>query len=170
LKTVKARSIELKVPAAWKAGRPTSMRAAQMQIPGPAPDAEGAEFVVFYFGGPTGGIRANVERWIGQFRAPKRKVEMRQGKCTAGSYILVDISGTWNKPDGPPFARKTVATPGSRVMNVILIEEKGGEKDYYFLKLSGPDAFVKSQKGALLVSIGNDAESEKAFDLKEAAN
>ena len=166
LKTVKARTIELRVPAAWQEQQTTSsMRAAQLSIPG---DPEPAELVVFYFGGPTGGSKANIERWIGQFQKEGLELEMFQGKCTAGSYILVDCKGTWNKPDGPPFARKTIATPNSRVLNVIVIEEKDGEKDYYFLKLSGHQDLVGKQTTAIRAAIGADADSEKKFEMKDA--
>ena len=78
LKTVKARTIELKVPKAWEEKEATSMRAAQFTIPGKPNDAE---LVVFYFGGPTGGVKANVERWIGQFQKEGLKLNMYQGKC-----------------------------------------------------------------------------------------
>ena len=171
LKTVKARSIELKVPAAWKSSKPaSSMRAAQLAIPGKTPSDQGAELVVFYFGGPTGGTKANIERWMGQFHAKDRTVDMLQGKCSAGSYILVDITGTWKKPNGPPRARRTIDAPNSRVVNVILITDAGGSRDYYFLKMSGQKALVKGQMDALRVAIGADRDSEKPFKLADAAN
>lgn len=166
LKTIQARSLELKVPATWvKKEAASSMRVAQFSIPG---DAGDADLVVFYFGGPTGGVKANVERWIGQFDKEGLQLKMTQGKCNAGSYILVDTAGTWNKPDGPPFAQKTVATPNSRVLNVIVIEEKEDAKDYYFIKLSGQKDVVGGQAKALRTAIGADAESEKPFELKDA--
>jgi hypothetical protein len=164
LKSVKARTLELQVPNAWVQQKPENrMRAAQFSIPG---DKQDAQLVVSYFGGPTGGVKANVERWIGQFQKDGLKVEMREGKCAAGSYIVVDCQGTWNKPDGPPFARRTVAAPNSRVMNVIVVEEKDGEKDYYFLKLSGNQAVVAKQAKALRTAIWAKADSEKEFKLE----
>lgn len=167
LQKVKARTIELSVPKTWKQVKTDSrMRAAQFSIPGEPADAD---LVVFYFGGPTGGVKANVQRWIGQFQKDGLELNMYQGNCAAGSYILVDTKGTWNKPEGPPFARKTVATPNSRVLNVILIEDKDGKKDYYFLKLSGHQDVVGELADALRTAIGADADSEKEFDLKDAS-
>ncbi|MCA9137349.1 MAG: hypothetical protein KDB00_11340 [Planctomycetales bacterium] len=166
LKTVPARTLTLKVPATWKQKESTSsMRAAEFLIPGKPADAE---LVVFYFGGPTGGVKANIDRWIGQFKKDGLKLAMLQGKCQAGSYILVDCQGTWNKPDGPPFASKTVPTPNSRVLNVIVVEEMGDEKDYYFMKLSGHEDVVGDQVDALREAIGADIKSEKKFDLESA--
>ena len=170
LNSIKARTLELKVPGDWKEVPSTSsMRAAQFSIPGTGDDK--VDLVVFYFGGPTGGVKANVERWISQFDAKDRKIEMSQGKCAAGTYIIVDAKGTWNKPDGPPFARKTIATPDSRVINAIVIEEDGGKPiDYYFLKLSGKEESVTKQATALRTAIGGNQKAEKPFDLKDAPN
>ena len=169
LTTVKAKTLTLKVPADWKKVATTSeMRAAQFAISGEG--GEVAELTVFHFGGPTGGVKANVERWIGQFDEKDRKIEMSQGKCEAGQFIIVDATGTWNKPDGPPFARKTIATPDSRVVNVIVIEEKDGGQDYYFIKLSGKKTIVDTEADALRTAIGVDQDSEKPFALKDAEN
>ncbi|MEM7479436.1 MAG: hypothetical protein AAF483_31005 [Planctomycetota bacterium] len=163
-KTVKARSLELKVPSDWKETTPTSsMRAAQFSAP------KSVDVVVFYFGGPTGGVAANVERWIGQFKEDGLETKMTQGKCTAGSYILIDCKGTWNKPDGPPFAQKTIAAPNSQVLNVIVVEEKAGKpKDYYFLKVSGSAEAVGKQAKNVRTMIGADIEKEKEFKLEDA--
>ncbi|NNE00179.1 MAG: hypothetical protein HKN47_22900 [Pirellulaceae bacterium] len=171
LKKVQARSIELAVPKNWEEVKTTSsMRAAQFRIPASAEGTETADLVVFYFGGPTGGVKANVERWLGQFDEKDRQIEMFQGECRAGSYILVDVIGTWNKPDGPPFAQKTIATPNSRVVNVIVIEENDDAKDYYFLKLSGDKRSVSKQTDALRQAIGAKPETEKPFAIKDAPN
>jgi len=168
LKTVEARTLTLKVPASWESVATNSqMRAAQFNIPD---KDDNAELTVFYFGGPTGGVQANVERWIGQFDPQDRELKMSQGKCAAGRFIWVDAIGTWNKPDGPPFAQKTVPTPNSRVVNVIVIEEADGETDYYFLKLSGKKSVVSEQVDALRTAIGVETGSEKPFELKDAEN
>lgn len=165
-KTVKARTLSLDVPSTWKQLPGSSMRAAQFEIP--SADGQPAELIVYYFGGPTGGIQANVERWVGQFAKDDRRIEMRQGDCAAGSFILVDAIGTWNKPDGPPFARKTVKTPDSRVVNVIVVEKKDDARDYYFLKLSGAKDTVSKQVDALRVAIGVKSGTEKPFEMKDA--
>ena len=60
-------------PAGWKSSPPSSkMRAAQFS-------AGEAEVVFFYFG-PSGGggVKANVDRWMGQFQdAKNKKVERK---------------------------------------------------------------------------------------------
>ena len=169
LKKVKAKDITLEVPASWKSIQLQSkFRAAQLSIPGKDDKAEKADLVVYHFGGPTGGVKANVGRWIGQFQEKGRAVQLVRGKSKQGDYILAEISGTWNKPDGPPFAQKTVEKPGSRVIGVILITENEGDKDYYFLKFSGPESLVKQQAAALRTSFAADAKSEEPFKLDDA--
>lgn len=167
VKTVAAKDLKLQVPASWKEVKTTSQfRAAQFAIAGKDAKDEEAELVVYHFGGPTGGVNANIARWVGQFEEKGRNVKLLQGKSKQGEYYLADISGTWKKPDGPPFARKTIDKPGSRVIGVVLITGEGEKQDYYFLKLAGPDALVKSQSDALRAAIGANAKSEKAYELK----
>ena len=165
-KEVKARTLKLKIPEDWKEQKTTSnMRAAQFALP------DDVQLVIFYFGGPTGGIKANIDRWIGQFEDKDLKLEMKTGKCKAGTYIVVDCQGTWKKPDGPPFARKTVSTPNSRVINVILVEELEDKKeDYYFFKMSGAEKAVAKHVKHLRMSIGAEASKEKKFELEDAKN
>lgn len=165
-KTVKARTLDLNVPKSWILKESQSkMRVAEFEIPAtPKP----AELVVFYFGGPTGGVKANVERWIGQFDKADLDLNMHQGECAGGRYILVDTKGTWNKPDGPPFASKTIATPNSHVLNVIVIEQQDGAEDYYFMKLSGHKDAVSDLRDVLRSAIQADPETERTFELKDA--
>ena len=166
-KEVAAGAISLRVPDSWRTQKTTSKpRIAQFEISGAKPEDEGAELVVYHFGGATGGIKANIERWIGQFHAEDRDVALSRGKSDQGEYVLADIVGTWKKPHGPPFARKKTDKPGSRVIGVILITDDGNAKDYYFLKLSGPDALVKSQAKVLRASFGADLASEQPYKMK----
>jgi hypothetical protein len=168
LTSIQAGNITLQVPESWKSIATTSgTRLAQFEIPNPDGDQDGAELVVYYFGGPTGGTKANLERWIGQFEAAQRQVTLSRGTCRDGSYFLADLSGTWNKPDGPPVAQKTIATPNSRVMGVVLVTEKPEGNDYYFIKLTGPNGLVSSQSSALRTAVGADPDSEKPLRLED---
>ena len=77
-------------------------------------------------------------------------------------YYLAEIAGTFKKPDGPPFLRKTKPAPGYRMLGAI-VELDG--KGVYFLKLTGPDATIKAEADAFRRSFGGDRESEKPFEL-----
>ncbi len=165
---VAAKDIKLQIPADWKVGKPSSnMRAAEFQIPAAKSGEDGAELVVYYFGNSTGGTKANVQRWIDQFHEEERKHVIKSGTCKLGRYAVVDISGTYKKPDGPPMLQKTIDTPGSRVIGVVLITEVDANDEYYFLKLAGPDALVASLAQALRAAIGGELSSEKAAELDD---
>jgi peptide-methionine (R)-S-oxide reductase len=140
---------------------------AEFEIAAPDLGDEKAEFTVYYFGGPTGGVKANIERWIGQFVERGREVKLKKGESDQGEYVLAEISGTWKKPDGPPFARKTINKPNSRVFALILTTEVNGKQDYYFTKLAGPDEVVKRNAAAFRTVIGADMKAEEVYDMDQ---
>lgn len=159
-KEVEVKDIKLDVPETWKAKPtpPNGFRAAQFEIPPVEGDQEGAELVVFHFGpNGGGGVQANIERWVKQFEAEERKLKIFNGKTKQGEYVLVDLSGTWNKPVGPPIAMKTTKAPGSRFLGVILKPETGGD---YYIRLTGPEKTVAANAKTFRVAIKADPEKE----------
>jgi hypothetical protein len=159
--TVKAEELELTVPDSWKQKRAGGFRVAQFDVPKAAGDTDDGQFVVFYFGEQGGGdANANVKRWVNQFLPKDRKVKITTGKSARGDYILVDTSGTWMKPIGPPIRQQTAETPNSRVVSVFLSVKDHGN---YFLKLMGPEKTTAAAVDALRASFGADAKSEKEF-------
>jgi hypothetical protein len=153
--------LKLKFPENWKSGKPdNSMRIAQFAIPAAKGDKEEGELVLFF--GFGGGVKANIDRWIGQFQSAERKVNVKQGATETAQYFIVEITGTYNKSIGKPRNRQTKPTSGSRMLGVILgVEDKG----LYFLKMTGPDKTVAAQGTALRASFGSDAKKEKEVDL-----
>ena len=161
---VEVKDIKLAVPKAWKQEKPSnSFRVAQFKIDAAEGDKDGAELVITQFGGGGGGVDDNVKRWINQFEAKDRKVKVTKGKSTQGEYIVVDATGTYLKPDGPPMAGKTKPTSGSRVLNIMLIVE---DKGSYFLKLAGPEKTVAGAATDLRSSFGAKAAGEEEFKTK----
>jgi hypothetical protein len=156
--------LKLKFPEDWKSGKPAnSLRLAQFAIPAAKGDKEEGELALFNFG-PGGSAKANIDRWVGQFQTAERKVNVKQGVTKTAKYFVVEITGTYNKSDGPPINRQTIPTPGSRMLGVILgIEDKG----IYYLKMTGPDKTVAVQGTALRASFGADAKQEKEVALDE---
>ena len=105
-KEVKTGALTLNVPDTWVQEKVRSaMRAAQFIVPGPdAKQEEVGELVIFYFGPQQGGtVDANIQRWVGQFVEKGRDVKKDQGDSVNGQYNLVNITGTYNKPFGPPI-------------------------------------------------------------------
>ena len=72
-------------PSNWVSSKPTSkMRKAQFNVPGK--DGKDAEVAFFHFGGGgAGGVKANVDRWMGQFESPKIKISKTR---LSGKYLL----------------------------------------------------------------------------------
>jgi len=161
LKEAKVGAITLQTPASWKSSKPTSrLRLAQFSIPAVEGDKEHAELAIFSFGA-GGGVKANVDRWIGQFAADGRKSKTTIGKSKLGEYVFVEIGGTYKKPVGPPIRGKTEPMPNARMLGVILAVEGKGN---YFLKMTGPNKTVDSAADAFRGSFGGDAASEKPFE------
>jgi gluconolactonase len=158
-KKVKAKDLSLTVPETWKQKTPgSSMRVAEMEVPAAREDKEAGEFVVFWFGeGGAGGLDANVKRWIGQFEEEGRKVKIVSGESSAGKYTLVDLTGAYKKPIGPPIAGKSKRMAGWRVLNVFIETEAGP----YFLKLDGPQKTVSAVENDFRASFGGKKETEK---------
>lgn len=160
---VKASDLTLQVPATWKQQQPSNnLRLAQFLIPAPKDGLEAAELVV---SGPFGGSAAqNIQRWIGQFAPAGREAKMTQGESGQGKYVLVDMTGTYNRSVGPPILRKTEAVENYRVINVM-ISVTAGRGGNYFLKLSGPNETIESVADQLRATFGAAADKEKPFEL-----
>lgn len=156
---ITAGDITLTVPETWKKKEKSSsqFRIAEVDVPAAKEDKDNGELVVFYFGaGGAGGVDANVSRWIGQFEEEGRKVRTFTGKSDQGKYTLVDLTGTYKKPIGPPIQMKSEPKAGWRMLGVILESEKGN----YFLKLDGPAKTIAAVEADYRKSFGGDAKSE----------
>ena len=72
-----AGGISFEGPKGWLSQKPSSsMRKAQFAVKGK--DGKTAEVVFFHFGpGAAGGVKANVQRWLGQFKEPADKLKAK---------------------------------------------------------------------------------------------
>ncbi len=160
---IKASDLNLDVPKEWKQQQPSNnLRLAQFLVPAKKEGAKPAELVI---SGPFGGTASqNIQRWFGQFQSEGRTAKMTQGKTEQGKYVLVDMTGTYNRSVGPPFQRKTEAVPNFRVVNVMLTVT-AGRGGNYFLKLTGPKETVEYAIKQFRASFSADAEKEEPFEL-----
>jgi len=158
--TVTAQDLTLTVPKVWKQQQPSSrMRLAQFAIAPVEGEVDPTELVVFP---PFGGsVPENVKRWIDQFQPAERTVKMTQGTFSGGKYVLVDLAGTYNKPDGPPVMGKTKPVAEYKMLAAMLITEKGN----YFLKLTGPAKTVDASAELFRKSFGGDASKEEPYSF-----
>jgi gluconolactonase len=170
----------LHTPKSWKKGEPaSSLRLAEFSIPAAEGDSMPVELTVSSFAGAGGGVQANVQRWVGQFQEG-RKVEIFTGEGHQGLYVLVDLKGTYNMPDGPPIQQKTKPLPNARMLAVIIgirWDEVQGEGDnkqtvkksaVYFLKMAGPEKTVTANEEGFRLAFGaTNRTKETPFDQKD---
>ena len=158
-KEIKLRDLTLTVPEDWEFKEPTNQFRLGSLIP---PAAEGvkkeAELVVYVFAGGGGGVKANIDRWIGQFEGEKRKTKLSTGESPQGKYVLVDVTGTYNMPVGPPIRMQTERLPDARMLAVILNIEG---KDTYYLKFAGPQKTVDENADDFRAAFGADPKKER---------
>lgn len=167
-KKATAGDLELTIPETWKQKENISQfRVAEFEIPAAKGDETAGELAVFHFGKQgAGGVQANIDRWIGQFEEDEREVKVVEFKSDKMTYTLVDLTGTYKKPIGPPIQRKSKAMPDWRMVGIILSHDSGP----YFLKFDGPKKTVAAAEHELRASFGGNAKAEterKAPDKDE---
>lgn len=101
----------------------------------------------------TGGVNANIDRWIGQFSGAAKKVEPTE-ETVSGKWdvYVVKISGEYGeRMGGGPFAGgRFVIQPGYAMMGAILIEPDQDSPEQpefahrreYFVKMIGPKSVI----------------------------
>lgn len=134
------------VPSGWITETPSSpMRRAQYRLDGPGGPAE---CVVFYFGpGQGGDVRANVARWVSQFRradgtAIGDAAKTREVKVGAIAVTIVEVAGTYVGGMGPRTAGPE--RPNHMLLGAIA---KGPDANWFF-RATGPRATLESQRDA----------------------
>lgn len=145
------------LPASWKVETPSSsMRLAQYRVSSGG-ESEDGECAVFHFPGTGGSVRANLDRWYGQFQQPGggntadlAKVE----KFEAGGFLVtqVDVSGTYTGSTGP-MGGGGEPMPGYRMVAGVVETPQGP----WFLKCTGPEQVMASavpEVRALLETVG----------------
>jgi len=137
----------MEAPAAWVEKPSTSsMRAAQYQMP--AIGGGEAEVVVYNFGeSGAGGVQANIDRWLGQFKQPGDKpskdvAKIEQAKFAGQDATLVSVAGRYVAPATPGGA--PVDKPDHALVAAIVPSPKG---PYYF-RLVGAKPVVDAQEPA----------------------
>ena len=134
-------------PADWKAEPARPMRVATYRFPAVAPDSEGAELAIFFFGAGQGGtVDDNVNRWKGQFALDAKAPTTKKTKLGALEVTRVEISGDYNAGTmGPARSSEPVKKPGYLLLGAII---EGGEGPIFW-KLVGPKKTVEAPRKQL---------------------
>ena len=135
--TFKVSDLTFNRPSAWEWVESTStMRAAQLLVPGGA-GKDGVEVIFYYFGpGGGGGTQANVERWYGQFNDRKNE---KSESSTVGKIKVTYVKAEGTYQSGMPGGAKTPKT--NYALLGAIIEAANGA---IFVKATGPVAGTKS--------------------------
>ncbi len=148
--TLVATGIGFMIPEGWQPEPPsTPMRLAQYRLAGSGGDAE---LTVFAFGpGQGGSPKANIERWVAQFRADESTTASQPAEVaeleTGGLRIyLVKTSGTYS-----PTAMGMMGPPAEPRPNYALfgVVVEGGPEGLLFIKVTGPKATLEEQNARL---------------------
>jgi hypothetical protein len=136
-------------PAGWsRVASPSAMRLATYRVPREKGDPDDGEMTVFHFGGAQGGgIDANFDRWMGQFRGVDRSSSVRSERTVRGlsQHVLEIETGSFiaaMRPGDP--AETAVERPNYGLLGAI-VETPGGS---YFFKLTGPKKTLKAARAA----------------------
>ena len=117
--------ITVEKPASWKTMPPKS-NIVQYEFRAPAEGEQSARVTVM---GATGGIEANIVRWIGQFDGLTR-ADAKIDKKTVGKTTVhtVELEGTYkDSMGGGPFAPGPVKKVENHAMIGVILELEGGE-------------------------------------------
>jgi hypothetical protein len=141
-------------PAGWKTESAQPMRAATYTVD-PAPgDKSRAECGVYFFGAGQGGsVKANLERWKGQFKAPDGKPAAAQvaTRTARGLTITtIETSGDYSGMGGP-VAPAQRAVSAYRLLGAI-VEGRGGN---IFVKFTGPTNTIAANRQKFQQLIGS---------------
>lgn len=122
------------------------MRLGTWMIPA-ANGGETGELVVYYFGAGQGGsVEDNVQRWLGQFRAPAGVetplVRYEGGPVGNLTVTRATMEGTWSPPAMGPGA-PAQPTREEYALDALIVE--GGPDGALFFRFTGPIGLIRSE-------------------------
>lgn len=137
--------IVLKAPAGWVRKEP-SVRIIDHEFSVPKAEGDEADGRVTVMGA-GGGVKANVERWKGQFT--KLTAQKEDAKKVAGVEVhVIDLAGTYKDQRGPFAPAET--RENYRMLGAIIVDEKLGS---YFVKFYGPADTVAAHEKAFAAMV-----------------
>ncbi len=137
--------LQLLAPARWRRKKPrTNIVDYEFALPAGEDDEKPARLIIM---GAGGGIKANMDRWLGQFQTdpghPLENAANPKVTTISGQQVhWMDLSGTYGDRPGGPFGPVTWR-PDYRMLGAIIATEKHG---HYFVKCYGPAKTVTDGK------------------------
>jgi hypothetical protein len=139
--TFKVSEFTFKRPGSWEWVEVQSqMRKAQLKVT--AADAkEPGEVVFFFFGPQSGGTKANVDRWLGQFEEGRDKINAKTEEKKFAKALVTYVSAEGTYKSGMP-GTAPVPKAGFALLGGIVEGSEGS----VFVRLTGPAALVKAAR------------------------
>ncbi len=140
--TFKVSEFTFKRPGSWEWVEVASqMRKAQLKVTSKEAKEPG-EVVFFFFGPQSGGTKANVDRWLGQFEEGRDKINAKIEEKTVGKVKVTYVSAEGTYKSGMPGAAPTPKA-GYALLGAIVEGEEGS----VFARLTGPATLTKGARG-----------------------
>jgi len=138
--------ITVEKPASWKTMPPKS-NIVQFEFRAPADGEQSARVTVM---GASGGIEANIVRWIGQFDGLTRADAKIDKKTVDKTTVhIIELEGTYkDSMGGGPFAPGPVKKLENHAMLGLILELQSGET--VFVKMTGPKKIVAAEREAVM--------------------
>ncbi len=137
-----------RTPADWKELQTDGLpRFKQFALPKAAGDKADAELIIYFFNtGGGGGVKANIDRWKGQFQPPEGKkiddvAKVEDFKVGNVPVTYLDVQGTYLFK-ARPMDTRVEPRPDQRMLAVVFESPKGP----YYIKLVGPEKTVAQHK------------------------
>lgn len=131
-------------PADWTWVPVTStMRKAQLKVPGANAEAPAADIVFFYFGSQSGDVQSNVSRWVRQFDAAPGSEKVEEQTAGNTKVTIVSTEGTFNS--GMP-GQPTTPLANYALLGAILEHKEGA----VYVKMTGPAELVKAKRAQFI--------------------
>ena len=146
-KEIEVAGYQFSPPENWIASTPTSkMRKAQYTVKGS--DNQNAEVAFFHFGqGGSGGVKANVDRWMQQFETAKDQ--------NIKNTIIGDIAVTYAQAHGTFLSGRAFGPKTPKPNYALLAAIIQGKNGSIFIKMTGPKKTVEGQVSNLKKMILN---------------
>ena len=142
--------VKFTIGADWKKVQPASkLRAAQYELPGPG---GAGEAIVFYFGpGQGGDAKANIDRWVGQFKhsedtSASQELNVAELDKDGMKVSLVKTAGTYTPTAMGPMVPAGEPKADYALFGMVI---EGSPKGSIFLRATGPKATIDAQTPAL---------------------
>jgi hypothetical protein len=148
LKLAEGRIILTK-PASWRTVKPKS-NIIQYEFQAPIDAKETSRITIM---SASGGIDANIKRWVGQFDGlTESDADVTKKEIDKTTAHIVELEGTYKESMGGPFAPggQTKKMENYAMLGAILELADGST---VFIKMTGPQSVVADEKEAFLAMI-----------------